>query len=351
MYTMWKCNDTGRLLKPLLIFLLVSFVFLISYPNWSRIETRTTTSLPGSVNTDVPKHRIEFDINDLASLLLNAMELSEYEYINRSFHFHNQVHYTMQIPNVQNDIVSHHLASKGAWEFDALKMIDCLMRLCADTYPLQQCQFLDVGANIGSFSVPIAAGGFKVHAIEANKHNVKTLLHSRNTNINKNVTDNLIIYPFAAGDRNDILRMDASNDNIFDAKILEANATSMATYIPRGSTFVVRLDDILSDKNIYGIKLDIEGFEYTALQGMKKITASPHIKFIFAEVYPQAINDRSYVQTKKYGEYLFNLGFGCRQVTTLYANYNCNTYVGEFDKDKHMALFDLPQIDLICIRR
>ncbi|MDR6901454.1 FkbM family methyltransferase [Rhizobium miluonense] len=139
--------------------------------------------------------------------------------------------------------------------------------------------FVDVGANIGYFSLLgalLVGREGHVYAVEPNDLNVKLLESSRKANSFENIS----VMQVGASTNIETLFLNSLAGNGETARLGEFDifATRTVAGLP--------LDVLLSSrrKAVSLIKIDVEGFEYRALQGAEKIlsTDRPHIIFEFA---------------------------------------------------------------------
>lgn len=128
--------------------------------------------------------------------------------------------------------------------------------------------FVDIGANIGYFSL-LASGlvgeSGRVYAVEPYPYNLKLL----NFNLMLNACKNVEVLPFALAQKKGFLQYDDSAGNSGNVLALDSHLETMLDEV---LVYAVRLDDVLAnDTPINLIKMDIEGAEYLALQGMQRI--------------------------------------------------------------------------------
>jgi FkbM family methyltransferase len=125
---------------------------------------------------------------------------------------------------------------------------------------------LDVGANIGAYTVPLAKAfpEIEVHAFEPNPY---AIAHLRR-NITLNRLSNIRLYEMGLGDEPCVLEL-----NAFDSKDLGSSsfispqrAGSKSEPIP---VQVEKLDNIYAKdtREISLIKIDVQGFEFKVLKG------------------------------------------------------------------------------------
>jgi FkbM family methyltransferase len=161
--------------------------------------------------------------------------------------------------------------------------------------------FLDLGANIGYFSLlaaSIVQGSGKVIAFEPNTQNLQLLYAS----IFENQFSNITVYPFAAADKAQILKLTSfgSNGFIGAPQSSQVNAQFLQSVI---------VDDLLqNEKKINVIKIDIEGYEPLALRGMGK-TIERHKPIIVTEFSPWHIKHRTEIAPQDYLRQLCQYGY------------------------------------------
>lgn len=120
--------------------------------------------------------------------------------------------------------------------------------------------FVDVGANVGKYTVQLSPFFAKVIAYEPLPENLETLYKNIELNDIKNVT----VREVAVGSRNG------------KAFLTRAYAQSKIVNKPTSNTIEVDMvtldDDLKSYENISLIKVDVEGFELEVVRGAMRIT-------------------------------------------------------------------------------
>ncbi len=137
---------------------------------------------------------------------------------------------------------------------------------------------VDVGANIGYYTLLMAQKVNKVVAIEPDKENFKIL----NKNIKVNNLKNVEVINAAVGNKQTKIKYYQSEENFGDGRVYR-------TIIPRTSYSVTsyRLDDVLKNEpNISLIKIDTQGWEPAVIEGAKKIIEKDK-PIIFLEYWPE----------------------------------------------------------------
>ncbi len=131
-------------------------------------------------------------------------------------------------------------------------------------------KLLDIGANIGTYSIILAKKGFNCLAFEPVKSNIDAL----NTNIElNNLQDSIKVFPFALGAKPDTVSF------TFDP--VNTGASHLSAYAEldfeikhpvKEEIEVKKLDDIIPELNILSddkllIKIDVEGMEAEVIDG------------------------------------------------------------------------------------
>jgi FkbM family methyltransferase len=118
--------------------------------------------------------------------------------------------------------------------------------------------FVDVGANVGGYSVRAAAKGMKVYSFEPNPDNLGLL--KKNAEINHVPLDAL---PFALGPNNGQARL-----------ILNGGLSKISK--DEGITVEMRTLDSFALPAVDVVKIDVESFELEVLQGAKETLRAHH---------------------------------------------------------------------------
>jgi len=136
---------------------------------------------------------------------------------------------------------------------------------------------IDIGANIGIHTIllsKLVGKEGRVIAFEPVPHLLKRL----NTNLTLNSCRNTTVCNYAIGNENKKTSMNAVSEEDFNqgssSLVLNENLSLGHIQIDDLEVNVRKLDDLYNElglNKINFIKMDIEGFEYFALQGMSKI--------------------------------------------------------------------------------
>jgi len=149
------------------------------------------------------------------------------------------------------------VAKRGEWEPDVAKAIDKFLE--------PGWTFLDVGANVGYFSLIAAKRGNDVIAIEADAETCAIL--DRNAERNR-VAGRVTTVCAAVSDRSGTAFLSADSDGNPGSRYLHdsGDAVSLST-----------LTELLGERRPEFIKIDIEGMEYAALSGAPEILESAKV--------------------------------------------------------------------------
>lgn len=131
--------------------------------------------------------------------------------------------------------------------------------------------FVDIGANVGHFSMLAASKKCEVHAFEPIPAAFDWL--KRNVELN-NLKVNL--YNKGVGAENGVLNF-STDKGVMNSVVNDSNSTSKKIE-------VVKLDDALKLIHPTMLKIDVEGYEWFVLQGAKNILKAKDLKYILIEL-------------------------------------------------------------------
>lgn len=144
---------------------------------------------------------------------------------------------------------------------------------------LSKGNVIDIGANIGYYTLIMAKTSDKVYAFEPDPSNFNIL----KANISLNKLSNVVLFNSAVTDYNGVVNLHLCEFNrgmhrIYPSKWCEGDIIRVNT---------VKIDDIINER-INFIKLDTEGAELGVLKGMKKLLGNYH-PVIMIEFHPPSI--------------------------------------------------------------
>lgn len=177
------------------------------------------------------------------------------------------------------DIVSSYMISGQGWEsHDVAEVLWALKAPLPSNATSQDVPplFVDVGANVGAFSLLVAASGYQVAAFEgmaANQRLLRTALCLSHPSIMQRMS----LHAFGLGAAPTTCYLTASVHNRGDGiPICGAHNRSHAEqmvkppYTLRGTMDVRRLDDVIQ-RDVKVVKIDVEGYEPFVIAGAKKL--------------------------------------------------------------------------------
>ena len=156
--------------------------------------------------------------------------------------------------------------------------------------------FLDIGANIGLFSLFAAKKNHNVISIEPESHNFAIL----NMNIFDNeLNDKIICYPIALASKNKLSKLNifkmgwGHSMHSFDTDI-KLGGDKQKPIFKQGS-FGMSLDDVIDQTQFIPnyIKIDVDGNELEVIYGFSKFLNSQSIKSIMIEIDPHDIESKN----------------------------------------------------------
>jgi len=177
------------------------------------------------------------------------------------------------------DFISRFLMQSQTWEPDRLR----LMQEVLDRDP--RLQLIDLGCNLGVFTLTAAAMGRQVIALDANVENVKRLRKS--LLINKLEKQVRVVYN-AISDSYTFIQMGIVSDNIGGSIAIPVNNSAKVAPVYKKSAIkvpTITMNDLVPGMNFSRcmMKMDLEGFEYFALLKSKEFFKKIHVPFIMME--------------------------------------------------------------------
>ncbi|WIA15478.1 hypothetical protein OEZ85_002118 [Tetradesmus obliquus] len=192
-----------------------------------------------------------------------------------------------------NDMVSNSIAKSSGWETTEVEHVLWALQQTTPQQQQQQQQpplFVDIGANVGVFSVSAAAAGARVAAFEAMPSNVALLRRSLCST--PWLAQKMALFGTGLGTKSAkcVIISDTVNrgdghtvcDRDPQTAVMEAGWSNNHTYEVRGEMTVRRLDTLLAE-DVQVMKIDVEGFELEVLQGAQGLLQQHNVWYIMAE--------------------------------------------------------------------
>ena len=242
------------------------------------------SSLAGSELEDVVR-------GYLNSLEFNSRQLLNYdqEIINYSTRFGFNIYL-----NSKDPLIGQPISLGAVYEENVTNFLQ--------KYLKQNITFLDIGANIGWYSLLTAQflnDNCKIYAFEPFSANTKLLLASKLKNNFKSIK----VIQAAAGNQFGTVAFGASGSN-GQCKEVGIEAESI---LVSDTVNMVKIDNIVKEK-VDLIKIDIEGAEYNALLGSIN-TIKNSLPIIFSEFTPTALPSVCGITWDEYLNFIVNLGY------------------------------------------
>ena len=149
--------------------------------------------------------------------------------------------------------------------------------------------YVDIGANVGYYTLLAASIAKKGQVFSFEPYNLNFELLEKNIVANNLV--NVQTFPYAVYNENTSVDIFSSGANKGNVRLFKDDLEGyMEEHQSNKSVKCVTLDSILDDSsNPDIIKMDIQGGEMLALQGMKKIINNTNELVLFTEFWPEAI--------------------------------------------------------------
>lgn len=185
-----------------------------------------------------------------------------------------------------NDYVSKILRSNTMWEYDQLEMMSKFIKAYKKAHSItdpSKIHILDIGANMGWYTVIFGVLGYRITAFEPMDENVYIMRQ----NLCLNPSIKAVILKKAVSETKKMCKMYSGADNFGDTSITCDGLVPPNNLIFRRNFEVVKLDDYadyLHDVTV--IKIDIEANEYKALRGGRQVFLNMHIPYIQSEFMP-----------------------------------------------------------------
>lgn len=166
---------------------------------------------------------------------------------------------------------------------------------------------VDIGANIGYYVLmesKIVGNTGKIYAIEPSPQNIKCL----KKNVAVNNYSNIEVYDFAIGDVIGVKKMNISSHYNLNTLVSKKDNRITGTVDVNTST----LDKFLTGKKFPSfVRMDVEGYEYNIIKGMKNILSSKKPINIFIELHPHIMKKE---QTEYILKKLADSGFKAKKI-------------------------------------
>ncbi|KAJ3056763.1 hypothetical protein HK097_004334 [Rhizophlyctis rosea] len=134
--------------------------------------------------------------------------------------------------HAEGDTVSSEVMKTGIWEKENTRQILAGLSLVSEVRGREAAGFIDIGANVGWFSLMVARRGYKVSAVEPSPRNQLCIRHS--TCLNADLGKQIILYDMGMAEDPDVCHLYTQDGNNGNA-MLECGKTENET--PKPSIF------------------------------------------------------------------------------------------------------------------
>ncbi|KAL4526841.1 hypothetical protein Ndes2526A_g01269 [Nannochloris sp. 'desiccata'] len=212
-----------------------------------------------------------------------------------------------------DDVVSRAFRETNHWEKREVAAVVEQLITVADRKGVSRSEvvFIDIGANLGTFTMAAAAAGFKVYAFEPMETNIAAIRHS--ICANKQFLNNVALIETGLGNEFQTCGLYSGDANVGDGFVncdpsfrIDAEVHAKRNISKRQDLIVRRLDDLLGSSvmdslkaRVAVLKIDVEGFEPLVFEGAKKFLDVVHPEFLMTEV-----NVDNPIKVKQYMEYM-----------------------------------------------
>ena len=176
----------------------------------------------------------------------------------------------------KEDLISGDLIKNNIWEEQITKQyVDMLKKINKNDL------IIDVGSNIGYYSLIAAAYNYQVFAFEPfeknyNKFETSIFLNS--------FYNNITLYKNIVSDTSNKFK----SLEIVPGPIINYGCITINN--DKGNIKTIALDDLNISKNIGILKIDVEGHEYEVIEGCKKLITNNQVKNIIIEISPKFLD-------------------------------------------------------------
>jgi FkbM family methyltransferase len=181
--------------------------------------------------------------------------------------------FRIQLHENKNEYITRSILENGYWEKNSSELVHEILKK-------DKLLFIDIGANIGYYSLLAASIGIKCIAFEPIEKNYRIFEKSIKDN---NFQDLIKIYKVALGDEHKMVEFNIINRNMGCATIYDFGKTVEADYKENVMLFLAD-DLLLSIEQEMFIKMDVENMEVSVIKGMMQTLSKGRVKYLLMEV-------------------------------------------------------------------
>ncbi len=197
-----------------------------------------------------------------------------------------------------DDVVSKSFRLTKHWEKREVTAVVDQLIATADKKGVSRSEvvFIDIGANLGTFAMAVAAAGFKVYAFEPMETNIAAIRYSLCANTQ--MINNVALIETGLGSEYKVCGLYSGAANVGDGFVncdpnfkVDGPGLAHRNLAKRQDLIVRRLDDLLDASvmdslkgRVAVLKIDVEGFEPLVFEGGKKFLDIVHPEYLMTEV-------------------------------------------------------------------
>jgi FkbM family methyltransferase len=166
--------------------------------------------------------------------------------------------------------------------------------------------FLDVGADVGTFTIPAALFVGETGRVIAFEPEAESFEHLQD-NVSLNQLRNVRAFKIALGEESSEGRLYVGQ------RVCPSLIAPDADHSAVGHAEVVQVangDELWNAEGLpipQAVKIDVEGFEYSVLRGLRKTLSDPRVKLLLCEIHPHLLPEVTSVEAVR--EFITSLGF------------------------------------------
>ena len=203
----------------------------------------------------------------------------------------------------KSDVVSRRIRRSGAWDRAKTEEMIRLVKEYAAKHEtaLSDLTFVDIGGNVGWFTLVMASLGLNVITVEPMSFNLELLRRSLCLPENAELAKRVVLHGKGVSNAETTCTVYSQPVNVGDGTLACGGANPRAAHQqalkPRGQVQVFRVDDLIdgsmTERKIVALKMDTEGHEALVVEGGKRLFLESHIPMIFTEFNPSWIKTRT----------------------------------------------------------
>lgn len=181
--------------------------------------------------------------------------------------------FRIQLHENKEEYITRSILENGYWEKHSSELVHEILKK-------NKLLFIDIGANIGYYSLLAASIGVKCIAFEPIKKNYELFEKS----IKENNFQHLIkLYKIALGDEHKMVEFNIINRNMGCASMYDLIDKLDADYKENVMVFIA--DDLLLpiEEDMF-VKMDVENMEVSVIKGMIQTLSKGRVKYILMEI-------------------------------------------------------------------